>query len=292
MEALLRHLIVTGASGFLGGELITQARRLCPAVRITPLLSPRLGGIDLSDRNCAARLSAAFALDDPANTALIHAAAVIQVMADPLANETMATGLAHWAQSAGIGFSVMVSSVSVYTPRSTCTPVDGSTEPVTPYGRDKLNSEKVWQRTLPPEKMAIVRLAGVWGWQRRPTLFWNRLLLAAARGSPPEPVAVVLRKRSRRNYVSASEAAESLIQLVMHRMAGTFLLAGRNPMNMASFVDSVQQLPGSRLQVEWRDDGGSDECLYDFSPEIAPWLQSFEDTLSTTWAAQPRWLLE
>jgi nucleoside-diphosphate-sugar epimerase len=292
MEARIRHLIITGASGFLAGELATQARKVSPAVRVTLLLSPRRGGIDLTDPKAAGRLSADLRIDDPAGTALIHAAAAIQATPDPSANETMAAQLTQWAHSAGIGFSVMVSSVSVYTPLSVCTPVDASTQPVSTYGRDKLNAERVWQQELPAEKRAIVRLAGVWGWQRRPTLFWNRLLLAAALGSPPEPVPVVLRKQSRRNYISVSEAGECLIQLAINRMAGTFLVAGRKPMNTETFVHSLQQLPSSRLVVEWRDDGVSDECLYSFSPEIAPWLQPFEKALSTTWAAKPEWLLE
>jgi len=291
MEAL-RHLIITGASGFLGGELVTQAQRLCPAARITPLNSPRRGGIDLTDPNSVGRLSADLQIDDPAATALIHAAAAIHATPDPSANETMATRLAQWAHSVGIGFSVMVSSVSVYTPLAARTPVDAPTQPVSAYGLDKLNAERAWRRMLPADKRAVVRLAGVWGWQRRPTLFWNRLLLAAARGSPPEPIPVVLRKRSWRNYVSASEAGECLIQLAMNRMAETFLVAGRSPKNTEGFVLSLQQLPGSRLVVDWRDDGNSDECLYAFSPEIAPWLQPFENVLATMWAAKPEWLAE
>jgi len=292
MEARIRHLIITGASGFLGGELATQARRLFPSVRITALHSPRRGGIDLADPKSANQLSRDLSIDDPAGTALVHAAAVVQDAADLSANETMATQLAQWVQSIGIGFCVMVSSVSVYTPLPVRTPADASTQPVSAYGLDKLNAERIWQRILPAEKTAIVRLAGVWGWQRRPTLFWNRLLLAAARGSPPEPIPVALRKRSWRNYVSASEAGECLIQLAMNRMAGAFLVAGRSPMNTESFALSLQQLPGSRLVVDWRDDGSCDERLYSFSPEIAPWLQPFETVLSATWAAKPEWLLE
>jgi len=288
----LQHLIITGASGFLGGELVAQARRLCPAARITRLTSPRQGGIDLTDPNGIGRLSADVQTDDPARTVLVHAAAAIQATPDPSANERMAARLAQWATSVGIGFSVMVSSVSVYTPLPALTVVDTSTEPVSAYGLDKLNAERVWWRTMPADKAAVVRLAGVWGWQRRPTLFWNRLLLAAARGSPPEPIPVVLRKLSWRNYVSASEAGECLIQLARNRMAGTFLVAGRNPVNTEGFALSLQQLPGSRLVVDWRDDGSCDECLYSSSPEIAHWLQPFENALSRTWATKPEWLLE
>jgi nucleoside-diphosphate-sugar epimerase len=291
MEAL-RHLIITGASGFLGSELMVQARRLGPGFRITALFSPRQGGIDLSGPNCAGRLAAELRIDDPAGTVLVHAAAVIQAELDPSANERMAMQLAHWANSAGIGFSVMVSSVSVYAAQPTRTPVDAPTQPPSMYGLDKLNAERVWQRELTAGKMAIVRLAGVWGWQRQSTLFWNRLLLAAGRGSPPESIPVVLRKRSLRNYISAAEASECIVQLATNGMAGKFLVAGRDSVNTESFVHSLQQLPGSRLAVQWRDDGISDECLYSFSPEIAHWLQPFESALSAMWAAKPGWLLE
>ncbi len=291
MEELL-HLIITGASGFLGSELVAQARGICPAAHITPLYSPREGGIDLTDSNLCARLSKEVPLGKPSSTALIHAAAVIDAPAGGVANTTMATQLAKWAQSAGIGFCVLVSSVSVYTPLLGNTPVNAVTRPVSPYGRDKLNAEGVWQRTLPPEKIAIVRLAGVWGWQRRPTLFWNRLLLAAAQGSPPEPVPVVQRKRSYRNYISAREAAECLIHLAMNRKAGTFLAAGMGPTNTETFVQALQRLPGSRLAVECKDDGERDECLYSCSPDIAQWLEPFESTLAAIWAAKPDWVLE
>ncbi len=239
------------------------------------------------------RLSTDLQIDDPAGTALLHAAAAIQATTPgSAANETMAAQLAQWAHSVGIWFSVMVSSVSVYTPLPARTPADGATEPVSAYGLDKLNAERVWRRILPAHKTSVVRLAGVWGWQRRPTLFWNRLLLAAARGSPPEPRPVVLRKRSWRNYVSVYEAAECLIQLTMNRMSGTFLVAGRSPMNTEGFVRLLQQLPDSRLVVDWRDDGVRDECLYSFSSEIKPWLQPFENILSAMWAAKPEWLVE
>ena len=151
-------MIITGASGFLGGELETRARQLCPSVQVTVLLSPRRGGIDLADPNSARWLSADLRIADPADTALIHAAAAIRSTMNPSANETMATQLARWARSAGIGFSVMVSSVSVYTPLSVSTPVEASTQPVSGYGVDKLNAETVWQQELTAEKRAIVRL--------------------------------------------------------------------------------------------------------------------------------------
>ena len=283
-------MIVTGAAGFLGGELVAQTRRLCPSSRITVLASPRRGGIDLAEPDSASRLATDVPIDDRAATVLIHAAAAIQETSDPGANEKMAVQVARWAQSARIGFCVMVSSVSVYTPLLAHTPVDASTQPVSAYGLDKLNAERVWQRTLPEEKRAIVRLAGLWGWQRHPTLFWNRLLLAAGRGSPPEPVPLVLRKQSWRNYISVSEAGECLVRLAMNRIAGTFLAAGQSSMTTESFALALQKLPGSRLTVDWRDDGGSDECLYSFSPEIAVWLQPFEANLSAAWAAKPEWL--
>jgi len=159
------------------------------------------------------------------------------------------------------------------------------------YGLGKMVAEHVWRLLLPQERSAVVRLSGIWGWQQRPTLFWNRLLLSAARGSPSGARPVVYRRRSRRNYISVREASRCLLEIGANRMSGLFLCAGRDVVETQSFVKALQNLPGSRISVDWQDDGGEDECIYQPSTELQPWLKSFPEMLSTFWTNMPNWVM-
>jgi nucleoside-diphosphate-sugar epimerase len=226
---------------------------------------------------------------DPERAVLIHAAARVawNAMDGLTANAAMATNVALWAREAGMGFAVLVSGVNVYAPL----PYADLTTPCEPrslYGQGKCVAEDAWRLVVPAERSAVVRLAGVWGWQPKPTLFWNRLLLAAC-GATDEPP-VVKRSRSRRNYISSLEASECLLQIGVRRMPGLFLGAGKDVIDTRQFIEAVQRLTGSTLRVEWQDDGQVDECLYRPSAELSPWLKPFPDILSTIWSAQPDWV--
>jgi nucleoside-diphosphate-sugar epimerase len=289
----LRHLIITGASGLLGSQLVARAQQMHPELRITALSSPRKDGIDLTDPNCGARILAEAKIGDPGDVALIHAAAAVRndAVGGHSINVSMTQNVAQCAVSAGLGFCILVSSVSVYVP-SAVTTVQSCTAPASDYGASKLMAEKVWEEIVPAERGAIVRFAGIWGWQPTPTLFWNQILLAAGRGSPPQSVPIVRRKASLRNYISVSEASDCLLEVAAKRNTGTFLAAGRDLISTESFVCSVQGLPGSRLSVEWEDDGGCDRSLYGASPELMPCLTPFDKTLASIWQSKPGWLLE
>ena len=135
-------------------------------------------------------------------------------------------------------------------------------------------------------------MAGIWGWQQRPTLFWNRLLISAARGSSPEPNLIIRRSRSRRNYISADEAARCLLRVGLDGIPGLFLAAGHETLDTQSFVQALRELPGSKLTVEWQDDGLDDEIVYLPSRELLGELNSFTDNLSATWANRPQWIAQ
>jgi nucleoside-diphosphate-sugar epimerase len=287
---MARTVIITGASGFLGRHLVEAAAGTAAA--IVPIRSPRSGGIDLAGPGAVARLHELVSIADPAQAVLIHAAAVMAWDAPEgfLANAAMALNAARWAREAGVGFSVLVSSVEVYG-NGMVKAADDACAPASLYGLGKWAAEQVWRQQLDENRRSIVRLSGIWGWQQQPALFWNTLLLAAARGVPPEPRPVVRSLRSRRNYISAREAAECLLQVGARRMSGLFLGAGRDIVDMAGFIAAVEHASGSRLPVESSGAAG-DERIYPPSPELADWLMPFPEALAGIWQSQPEWLLQ
>lgn len=289
---MTQTLIITGASGFLGQTLVDIAESTLPRAKILPVYSPRLGGIDLVHPTAPEKLGATIRISNPQEGVLIHAAAVVEwdTPDSLLANAAMALNVARWARSSDIAFCVLVSSASVYSPLPLAN-TDTPCQPATLYGLGKWAGEHIWRLLLPQERTAIVRLAGIWGWQPRPTLFWNRLLLAAVRGSPPEPRPIVRRMRSRRNYISDREACECLLLVGVKRMPGLFLGAGRDIVDTQSFVRALQELPGSKLSVDWQDDGGADDVIFHPSAELLPWLKPFSGTLPSIWASRPNWVL-
>lgn len=286
-------MVVTGASGFLGQTLLEVAATSWPNATLVPIHSPRRGGIDLAHPTASEKLGATIRLSNPQDAILIHAAAIVEWDTPDgfFANAAMALSVASWARSTDIGHCVLVSGVNVYAPLP-LTDIHSPSQPPTFYGLGKLAAEHVWRLLLPQERSSIIRLAGIWGWQRQPTLFWNRLLLAAARGYATEPRPIVRHSRSRRNYISAREASYCLLQVGTNRMPGLFLGAGRDIVDTQSFVRALQELPGSKLSVDWQDDGGVDDVIYRPGAELLPWLKPFSDELSTIWANKPDWVLQ
>jgi nucleoside-diphosphate-sugar epimerase len=285
----MRDIVVTGASGFLGASLVEAARSLYPDARVRAISSPRQGGIDLTRPDAFERLRSEIRIPHPEEAALIHAAAIVELDESERAlsgNAAIAFNAAKWARDAGLGFSVLVSSVSVYPSTSKIESADAAVEPSTLYGVGKLAAEHVWRILLPEEQRATVRLAGIWGWQSRPTMFWNRILQAAVHGSAA-PL-TVRRGASFRNYISAPEAAECLLRIAARKTHGLFLGAGRDTVDTRSFVSAVQELPLSRLEVEWQDDGGRDQSIFTPSPELLPYLKPFPEVLANLWQNRPK----
>lgn len=278
-------VVVTGASGFLGRHLVEEAGE-----DAVPIASPRRGGIDLTAADTPEQLSGRVPLDDPEGTVLVHAAARV-AWEDPTGlvdNALMACHVARWARDAGVGFAVLVSSVNVYGPAPRADR-ETSCRPETPYGVGKVAAEHVWRATLPADRAAVVRPAGIWGWQREPTLFWNELLLAAARGPAREPPKVT-RAESLRNYISAPDAARAILKVAKERQTGLHVAAGRDEVTTGRYVDALKGLPGSRLEVEWADDGKEDRRIYEATEPLRSEVQGFEEALSELWNDRPDWV--
>ena len=288
---MVKEIVVTGASGFLGKALLRKAASLWPQAKLRPINSPRQGGPDLESADASRKLDEAVRLTAPKRALLIHAAAVVERDGPRaiLANAAMAANVAAWAERAGVGYAVLVSSVSVYPflPREQAQ--DAS--PQTSYGLGKLAAELIWRSVLPQDRASIVRVAGILGWQEKPTLFWNRLLTTAARGSPPESLPVVTGGRCLRNFISAEEAGECILQAGFRRLAGPLMAAGSEVLDTRSFVEMVQKLPGSRLRVDWGGNDAADHLIYPASPEFKPYLKPLREILPRLWTQRPSWVL-
>jgi len=283
-------VVVTGATGFVGTALLDRLRVNHSDARVIALSSARPTGLDLSAHGADEELARRVSVETPRDAVLIHLAAEVDFVSASAAakNIAMALNVATWARNVGIGFATLASSVSVYAEAPTTT-TGSACSPSSPYGIGKLVAEDVWKALLEPRQQAIVRLAGVWGLQARPTLFWNKLLLAAARGSRGEPPLVLARRRSGRNYIAVADAARCLLEVALHRQSGVFIAAGPETVNTGEFVDALAMLPGSRLTIEDSDDGGFDEMLFQPTGALLSLLTPFDQALNDVWSHRPRW---
>jgi len=262
----MKTLVVTGASGFLGSALVGVARQA--GLEVVALESTRHGGPDLRQRFD-------LTVNEPESTVLVHCAAVLGDFAEAAYdNIDMAYAVARWVRLSGV-FGVHVSSVSAMSQTATM------------YGFGKLLSESAWRHILPSEQYGTVRMAGIWGWQKKPTLFWNKLLLTAVRGKPR---LTIMRGQSRRNYISVQEAARCLIRAGTLRLTGTHIAAGHDAVSMESYVRHLSALPGNRLVVDWQDDGQHDDVIFQTGSDLLPALTSFHCNLTELWANRPDWI--
>jgi nucleoside-diphosphate-sugar epimerase len=292
-----RAAVLTGASGFLGASLVACASALFDEVHaVTSGRSASTGQavpIDLAKPDAAVRLADAFRFERREWACVIHAAAVVDNSEEGRCqNASMARQVATWVRDSGVCTSILVSSVSVY-PDLPRVRLDSPLQPSTIYGMGKLEAEREWTNVLGSENTCIVRVGGIWGWQRRPTLFWNRLLLLAARGSEPGAEPVIPSKGGFRNHVSRGEVATCLLQFAKLGKTGVYLLAGSDTLSTVDFGRALEALPGSRLRVRLQDTGSDgDEYIFEPSPEVLPYLKPFSKALSEEWGRRPQWVSE
>lgn len=274
----ITHLVVTGSTGVLGAAILRQA---APSFTVIEIKSAKRGGVDLREGDAWKELITDVVVPSPECTAVIHCAADIswsgsQVLEN---NFLMARNVARWTAEAGIAFAVYVSSVSVFQPAEHVS-LETPCLPATLYGMSKLRGEHAWRSILDEKKSAIVRLAGILGWQPSPQMFWNKLLVIAAErqahcGFDYNP-------ESQRNYITSSEAAECLLGIVTGRHAGLHLAAGAEATLLAAFIAILEAAAGSSIAGRVKD-SARDVVLYEPSPVLRRWLRPFHDRFHELW---------
>ena len=252
-------ILVTGATGFVGGQLI---RRLADqpsiavrgAVRATPA-GDHPGLIAVGEINGDTDWSEAL----QGQSVVVHTAARAHIMddtaADPLiefrsVNVTGTLNLARQAAAAGVGRFVFISSIKVngeQTPLDACFMADDAPAPEDPYGVSKWEAEQGLQKLARETGMevVIIRPPLVYG----PGVKGNFANMIKVIGrSLPLPLGAVHNKRS---LVALDNLVDLIITCIAHPGAAnqTFLVSDGEDLSTTQLLEGVADAMGkpSRL---------------------------------------------
>lgn len=171
------HIVVTGASGFIGTHVM-QALAQAGEYPVGLCRKPTKGlvhGFDLENLGDLSKVLTGA-------KAVVHCAARVHRKEDPKTaledhrrtNRDATVDLLRQAEAAGVEHFVFLSTVAVYglDKADAVIPLDHPTDPNTPYGQAKLEAEKIIAQS--PIKTTILRVPLVYG-PNAPG-FWRRLL--------------------------------------------------------------------------------------------------------------------
>lgn len=247
------RLGITGARGVLG--------------RITTRLAQAQGHDthpfegDIRDRAACAAF-AALPLD-----AVLHYAArvpVAQVQADPdsafavnaggtrtLLDALAASGRAPWVFYAG--------TCHVYAPKDAPLAEDDPIEPISLYGRTKLEGERACADYASRLPICIGRIFSYWHDSQQPPFLYPSIKRRLAEEDLTQPFALH-GADSRRDFLNAEEVCALVLRLMERRSTGTFNIASGKATAIRDFVQAMAPRP-----LDIRAQGGAEMLVADIA---------------------------
>jgi len=253
-------LLVTGAAGLCGREIVNHFRRLDDWEVIG--CGRRSGGrAPFLQHDLTGELPVGPGGFPPNIDAIVHAAAVIEEGATSYgiidSNLRGAFNVARYAAAAGAKSFINLSSVAVYgSPRCDAIYVETrEARPVTLYGLSKLLAESLLSALLPPLPLCHLRLSYVLGRGMKPYVVTNRLHDQLRRD---EDVVIDNPDTSRIPFIDTRDIAKACEKAIEHRVEGTCNLngtpPGSTPPTLREIFEAIREVvPDSRSQIELRD---------------------------------------
>lgn len=238
-----RTIVLSGASGFLGGAIAARLRRAGAVVLgLSRQAHDDRVVVDLEAPDAAARLDALPAVD-----AVVHCAAALPGRrADaelPDANERMTLALARWAGRRGVPHFVLASSCSVYGPVVEPCVETAPAAPASAYARSKLASEQVVAAVAAETGMraCTLRISAPYGPGLRADTVLRRFLRDAAAG---EPLRLLGTGGRTQDFVHEDDVAEAFFLALSAGASGVHNVSGGHPVTMRELAATVLRVLG------------------------------------------------
>ncbi len=248
------RLLVTGAGGFIGHKVCQLA--LDRGDEVFALYHRDRSRLACLGSRAALHVSQGDLLDDGVLDALIrdgsiegicHLAVVAPGGDAEWAQRVNVEGtrtLVQAAERAGVKRLVYTSSMSVYDfLHLSYLPVDEKhpTGPLQDYGREKLAAEEIC--LLLGEQVAVLRLAGVYGADRRGGAVYN-FARALANGQP-----VHIGSDRAVDLLYVDDAAQAVLDVLHSEAHGLFNVGATEPVRLSELAAEIAELLGQRAQI-------------------------------------------
>lgn len=271
-------VLVTGASGFIGAEIVCALEKegflVTRSTRLPGGDDPENGLIYLDLDKPETILGMP---DDLDFDAIVHFGAHVGLGDSSLDSlyvpNIVSTGLlAYLAQKTG-ALLVFASSVMVHGMNSLLSAPDSPVSPDTPYGKSKWLAEELIKSS--GARSCILRIGGVFGLNGPAHLGLNRAITNATNQIAPT---LYGSGEGKRNYIYVRDAASTVAYIVQNDMEGCYLLSGAEPLSIRSMLEQICDVFMPGMTYEQRSGPDAVDQLIVVS-EVLPKTTSFKDAL-------------